>query len=443
MHRDLNTILRALVADHGDPYDWEDLLPSALFALRTAVCRSTGLAPYQILFGRDCSSPIDNIFGGPNDDLDEPGVMDYLRKLRKRVLSAHKYARKHLSTAVRRQRRQYHKERKDFHAGTKVWLFTPTVKRGSSTKLTCYWSGPWIVCAEPTSSETLLRIAPDPSWAGQLKNKGTRVVSIDRLKLYNNAKAVKAPECEDALDMDDDEFAENIALPPTAATQGHPTGTPYPGSGGGGSLPDRTGPTGQPQPNDSLPSTPAGSAPGSWRPTSRKSSSSSTSYSSDSSSTSQNTEKDLLDGTTASEVPGESFLLTPPRFEFHEPHSDTPVPMDTTTPARPNPTDPSPATGAIRKRAHGATPFSTKGVVHRSDSGTPILDKSVVVPVEGIPQEYLDKYSKVFRTPRVPAKKFIQEEEIILPGYDTMMEETPSEPPTPPDNLRKDPTYKP
>ncbi len=73
MHRDLNTILRALVADHGDPYDWEDLLPSALFALRMAICHSTGLAPYQILFSRDCSSPIDNIFGGPSDSLDNQG----------------------------------------------------------------------------------------------------------------------------------------------------------------------------------------------------------------------------------------------------------------------------------------------------------------------------------------------------------------------------------
>ncbi len=88
MHRDLNTILRALVADHGDPYNWEDLLPSTLFALRTAICRSTGLALYQILFGRDCSSLIDNIFREPSDNLDEPGIMDYLQKLHKHVLAA-------------------------------------------------------------------------------------------------------------------------------------------------------------------------------------------------------------------------------------------------------------------------------------------------------------------------------------------------------------------
>ena len=227
---------------------------------------------------------------------------------------------------------------------------------------------------------------------------------------------------------------------------------------------DDPGPSEDPQ----KPPTPAGPSPGPWRATPRKSSSSSTSFSSDTSSTSQNTEKDLLDGTTALEVPGESFLLTPPRFEFNEPHVDTLVPMDTATPGPSKPTaapskkattskpsraaatpsqqeaeGPSPSTGTIRKRSHGATPFGTKGVVWRSDSRTPILDQSVVIPVEGIPQEYLDKYSRVFCTPRVLAKKFIQEEEIVLPGYDTMMEEDPSEPPTPPDNLKKDPTYKP
>ncbi len=188
--------------------------------------------------------------------------MDYLRKLRKCVLNAHKYTRKHLSVAVRRQWCQYHKERKDFHAGTKVWLFTPTVRKGSSAKLTCYWSGPWIVCAEPTSSETLLCIAPDPSWAKQLRNSGTQVVSIDRLKLYNNTKAVRVLECKDALDMDDDEFAENITLPaknePQVATAG--TGTSRAGGGGGGT----GGATDDPDTGKDKPPTPAGLAPGPW-----------------------------------------------------------------------------------------------------------------------------------------------------------------------------------
>ncbi len=116
MHRDLGSILRALTTEYGDPFAWEDLLPQALFALRTAVCKSTGLAPYQILFGQECSTPIDSIFGfvPPERALGSLGWAQYYQKLKKRIGSAQDYARKHLTVAVRRQRRQYHQERKDF-----------------------------------------------------------------------------------------------------------------------------------------------------------------------------------------------------------------------------------------------------------------------------------------------------------------------------------------
>jgi len=45
MHRDLNKMLRALTANNFD--SWEDVLPQALFALRTAICKSTGLTPHR------------------------------------------------------------------------------------------------------------------------------------------------------------------------------------------------------------------------------------------------------------------------------------------------------------------------------------------------------------------------------------------------------------
>ncbi len=122
MHRDLNSILRALTTEYSDPFAWEDLLPQALFALRTAVCKSTGLALYQILFGRQCSTPIDVIFRfvPPDKALGNLGWAQYYQKLRKKIGNAQDYARKHLAIAMRWQRRQYHQERKDFKPGTKV-----------------------------------------------------------------------------------------------------------------------------------------------------------------------------------------------------------------------------------------------------------------------------------------------------------------------------------
>ena len=227
MHRDLGAIMRAALRD--DPKaSWEDVLPQAIFALRTAVCRSTGLAPYQLLFGRDCSTRIDLLFDRPEDtDIDKGGRQhhDYLRRLRKRIDTAQMYARRNMAEAVIRQRRQYHQERKSFRPGVKVWLLTPSVKPGTARKLANPWSGQWVVCADGVN-DVMVRIRPHPDWSD---SQATRVVSIDRLKLYGNEAAVRPPTDGADLDMACDEYVEHVdnggAGPPPP---------PPPGGGGGG-----------------------------------------------------------------------------------------------------------------------------------------------------------------------------------------------------------------
>ena len=210
-HRDLGAILRALVRD--DPAAWEAYLPQALFAMRTTVNRSTNLAPFQIMFGREASQPLDLIFGNPNettkviDGNDDTKVASYLRNLRARVDKTQEFARKHLAAAVTRQRRQYQQDKKAFLPGSKVWLFTPTTKPGASRKLSSYWTGPWTVCNDPIN-DVMLRIQPHPSWTWQ---KGTKVVSIDRLKAYIDGGNNEPGEDDDIL-MEGDEFAENVQL---------------------------------------------------------------------------------------------------------------------------------------------------------------------------------------------------------------------------------------
>jgi transposase InsO family protein len=208
MHRDLGEILRALLRD--DPDSWEDALPQALFAMRTSVCSSTGLPPYQILFGRDVSQPLDIIFKNPNEGPIE-GSCDYhhyVRKLRTRIDRAQEFVRKNLSGEVRRQRRQYHQERRCFLAGARVWLFTPVSLPGMPRKLSSYWTGPWIVAATPVN-QVMVRIYPDPNWKNVTESK---VVSMDRLKPYRSSRTQPPVEGDD-LAMEGDEFAENIYDP--------------------------------------------------------------------------------------------------------------------------------------------------------------------------------------------------------------------------------------
>ena len=54
-HKDLGRMLRVL--SHETQDDWEAVLPTALYALRTAVNRSQ-LSPFRILFGREARSAI-------------------------------------------------------------------------------------------------------------------------------------------------------------------------------------------------------------------------------------------------------------------------------------------------------------------------------------------------------------------------------------------------
>ena len=111
--------------------------------------------PYQILFGRDVSQPLDTIFGCPENYMKEgkhaaSDATTYTADLKQRLLRANTYVRRNLGEAVRRQRRNYHHQKKSFLPGTKVWLFTPTTTPGIATKLFTYWSGLWTVSVSYT-----------------------------------------------------------------------------------------------------------------------------------------------------------------------------------------------------------------------------------------------------------------------------------------------------
>jgi len=173
-------MLRALTREEYD--SWEEVLPQALFALRTSVCKSTKLTPYQILFGRDVSQPIDLIFGNPyQQQFEATEPTEYAANVKRRIQRANQYVRENLQEAVRRQRRQYHQDRHTFKAGTKVWLFTPPNLPNISTKLQRFWTGPWTICNDYIN-DVMVRIAPHSSW----RNCTSKVVSIDRLKPYQS-----------------------------------------------------------------------------------------------------------------------------------------------------------------------------------------------------------------------------------------------------------------
>ena len=211
LHRELGKMLRAITYD--DPPAWEDVLPQALFALRTAVHASLGSSPYRLLFGREATQPLDFLFGRPPKLPSVPTVAaQYAQDLRDRIDRAQRQAREQLSQATIRQRNAYQQEKKKFLVGNQVWLFTPAIKVGNSKKLSTYWSGPWTVVN--VLSDLLYEIKPDPDWISSPKHQ---TVSIDRLRAYESTASIPPPRLAD-LPMANDELAECI-LPPDSESE--------------------------------------------------------------------------------------------------------------------------------------------------------------------------------------------------------------------------------
>ena len=200
-HRTLKSALTALSLDQ--PHQWDKSLPAALFALRTAVCRSTGFAPFQLLFGRDPTTSLDLVFGPPPHQ-DDTLTAPYAIHIRERIQKAHAWARQNIQAAVRRQRSAYCKDRRRYTAGQRVWLYSP-VRQGKG-KFATHWTGPWTVADE--INDLMVRLSPNSTWV----RKSQLEVSIDRLKpfleLDTQVDADIQPDPHANLTMPGDESAE-------------------------------------------------------------------------------------------------------------------------------------------------------------------------------------------------------------------------------------------
>ena len=205
-HRTLGAAIISL--SEGNQHKWEEMLPHALFAMRTSRCRTTGVAPFEALFGRDASTSLDLVFGNPplqQDNYDN--MYDYTRALRNRIGAAHAWARQNMDKALCRQRKAYFKDKKSYEVGQSVWLWTPRLKPGQSKKFAIYWTGPWEV--EQKINDVMYLIKPSYLWS----RKKSETVSIDRLKPFlsqylDNPDLHQPPEDDADLRMAGDEFAE-------------------------------------------------------------------------------------------------------------------------------------------------------------------------------------------------------------------------------------------
>ena len=123
---------------------WDDLLPPVM-AYRSSVHESTGFSPYRLMFGEECTLPMDIGLPRQQPDPQEGITSPYAVWVKDSLEVAFDQARRHSGEAVR-QKRLYDQRavRHLFAIGDWVMRYYPAGKR---CKLDSVWTGPYLIVA--------------------------------------------------------------------------------------------------------------------------------------------------------------------------------------------------------------------------------------------------------------------------------------------------------
>ena len=136
-NRTLQEIISNFVSEHHN--NWDLWLDQAVFAYNTSIHESTGLSPYELVFGRPPRMPIEVELGVPfSNPLNQSEYSQYLRKA---IQTANALARQQLEKVRKQQCTSYDKSHKAWsplETGKTVWL-----RRPKSWKFGRKWVGPY------------------------------------------------------------------------------------------------------------------------------------------------------------------------------------------------------------------------------------------------------------------------------------------------------------
>ncbi|XP_071481152.1 uncharacterized protein [Diadema antillarum] len=170
-----------MIASSLDPernqQDWDERIPYAMLAYRSAVQESTGETPVMMMLGREVTLPVDLMFSTPASETEEREKSDYAQILRHTLQEVHEVAREKMKSSAQRQAKLYDRNTKlrSYSKGDWVWLSGIQRKRGVCPKLMYKWSGPYLVTTK--LSDVIYRIQ-------ESSRSKPKVVHLDRLKEY-------------------------------------------------------------------------------------------------------------------------------------------------------------------------------------------------------------------------------------------------------------------
>ena len=153
-NRSLLNMLSAFVSERAT--DWDEHIPYVMMAYRSSRHDSTGCTPYSMVYGRECTLPVDLMFPDPQEleavPRHKPCGPQYVEFIRRALQTAHQFARDHLARASLRQKKGYDSHAKDrppFQVGDFVQYYSSPSK--TTNKFARPWIGPFVVLERTTA----------------------------------------------------------------------------------------------------------------------------------------------------------------------------------------------------------------------------------------------------------------------------------------------------
>ena len=146
--RNVREVLRTALLDKGLAVkNWRKILSSIIFALNSSKSKSINCSPYEVVFGRKPTLPIDIEFDSVDSGIRATSAIDYLEDLKVQLLENIRHASKFLGIARDQMIKQYNKNLHviKYELHDQVWLHKKTFKQGENAKLSPRKSGPWKV----------------------------------------------------------------------------------------------------------------------------------------------------------------------------------------------------------------------------------------------------------------------------------------------------------
>ena len=147
-NRTLNDMLSQYVSKSEK--DCDKWLPTVLFAYRSGVFSTTGVSPFELLYGRKPRLPIELQVPVATENT-KITPRKYLAVVRDTFESLHSDAHKAITKAQASQKFHYDEDAtaSEFVIGDRVLMYNPALSKGHSSKFRKPWEGPYVIIRKP------------------------------------------------------------------------------------------------------------------------------------------------------------------------------------------------------------------------------------------------------------------------------------------------------